>query len=196
MKKKIAVAAAAFALVLCFAVGGTLAWLTARTNTITNTFTKGDVKISLTETWNTDTDNNSEPDAWQARLIPGKTYAKDPKVEVLSDTNVDCWLFVKFEELNGAADYLNYTSTLTTDNGWTQGEGTDGIPKNVWYRMVEADDLVKQWRLLDGNKVTINEDSVTADNMDAAAKAELVYTAYAAQKDNLSAEAAWHFFNP
>ena len=193
MKKKIAVAAAAFALVLCFAVGGTLAWLTARTNTITNTFTKGDVKISLTETWNTDTDNNSEPDAWQAQLIPGKTYAKDPKVEVLSDTNVDCWLFVKFEELNGAADYLNYTSTLTTDNGWTQGEGTDGIPKNVWYRMVEADDLVKQWRLLAGNEVTV-KGSVTEDDMDDAANAKLVYTAYAAQKDNLTAADAWALF--
>ena len=195
MKKKIAVAAAAFALVLCFAVGGTLAWLTARTNTITNTFTKGDVKISLTETWNTDTDNNSEPDAWQAQLIPGKTYDKNPTVAVLDGTNVDCWLFVKFEELNGAATYLDYTSTLTTDNGWTQGDGTD-IPANVWYREVKADVSVKEWELLDGNKVTINEDSVTADNMDAAAKAELVYTAYAAQKDNLSAEAAWHFFNP
>ena len=194
MKKKIAVAAAAFALVLCFAVGGTLAWLTARTNTITNTFTKGDVKISLTETWNTDTDNNSEPDAWQAQLIPGETYAKDPKVEVLNDTNVDCWLFVKFEELNDAATYLDYTSTLTEDNGWTQGDDTD-IPANVWYREVKAADSVKEWNLLDGDKVTV-KGSVTEDNMDAAAEAKLVYTAYAAQKDNLSAEAAWHFFNP
>lgn len=195
MKKKIAVAAAAFALVLCFAVGGTLAWLTARTNTITNTFTKGDVKISLTETWNTDTDNNSEPDAWQAQLIPGETYAKDPKVEVLRDTNVDCWLFVKFEELNDAATYLDYTSTLTEDNGWTQGDDTD-IPANVWYREVKATDSIKKWELLDGNEVTINKDSVTAENMDAAAKAELVYTAYAAQKDNLTAAEAWALFNP
>lgn len=193
MKKKIAVAAAAFALVLCFAVGGTLAWLTARTNTITNTFTKGDVKISLTETWNTDTNSDSSNDAWQAQLIPGETYAKDPTVEVLSDTNVDCWLFVKFEELNDAATYLDYTSTLTVANGWTQGDGTD-IPANVWYREVKAAASVKEWELLDGNKVTINEDSVTADNMDAAAKAKLVYTAYAAQKDNLSAEAAWTLF--
>lgn len=193
MKKKIAVAAAAFALVLCFAVGGTLAWLTAQTNTITNTFTKGDVKISLTETWNTDTNSDSSNDVWQAQLIPGETYAKDPKVKVLRDTNVDCWLFVKFEELNGAADYLDYTSTLTKANGWTQGDGND-IPANVWYREVKADDFVKEWELLDGNKVTINEDSVTADNMYAAAKAELVYTAYAAQKDNLTAAGAWALF--
>ena len=194
MKKKIAVAAAAFALVLCFAVGGTLAWLTARTNTITNTFTKGDVKISLTETWNTDTDNNSEPDAWQAQLIPGKTYDKNPTVAVLDGTNVDCWLFVKFEELNDAADYLDYTSTLTKANGWTQGGGTD-IPANVWYREVKAEDFAKEWHLLNDDKVTI-KDSVTEDDMDDAANAKLVYTAYAAQKDNLSAEAAWHLFNP
>lgn len=192
MKKKIAVAAAAFALVLCFAVGGTLAWLTARTNTITNTFTKGDVKISLTETWNTDTNSDSSNDAWQAQLIPGETYAKDPTVEVLSDTNVDCWLFVKFEELNDAADYLDYTSTLTVANGWTQGDGTD-IPANVWYREVKAADSVKEWELLDGNEVTV-KGSVTAENMDDAADAKLVYTAYAAQKDNLTAAKAWTLF--
>lgn len=192
MKKKIAVAAAAFALVLCFAVGGTLAWLTARTNTITNTFTKGDVKISLTETWNTDTNSDSSNDVWQAQLIPGETYAKDPTVEVLSDTNVDCWLFVKFEELNDAATYLDYTSTLTTDNGWTQGDGTD-IPANVWYREVKAADSVKEWELLDDNEVTV-KGSVTEDNMDDAADAKLVYTAYAAQKDNLTAADAWELF--
>lgn len=192
MKKKIAVAAAAFALVLCFAVGGTLAWLTARTNTITNTFTKGDVKISLTETWNTDTNSDSSNDVWQAQLIPGETYTKDPTVEVLSDTNVDCWLFVKFEELNDAATYLDYTSTLTTDNGWTQGDGTD-IPANVWYREVKAADSVKEWELLDDNEVTV-KGSVTEDNMDDAADAKLVYTAYAAQKDNLTAADAWELF--
>lgn len=192
MKKKIAVAAAAFALVLCFAVGGTLAWLTAQTNTITNTFTKGDVKISLTETWNTTTDGSSEPNAWQAQLIPGKTYGKDPTVEVLSDTNVDCWLFVKFEEVNDAATYLDYTSTLTEANGWTQGDGTD-IPENVWYREVKADDSVKEWHLLKDDEVTI-KGSVTEDDMDDAADAKLVYTAYAAQKDNLTAAGAWALF--
>lgn len=192
MKKKIAVAAAAFALVLCFAVGGTLAWLTARTNTITNTFTKGDVKISLTETWNTDTDGNGSNDAWQAQLIPGKTYDKNPTVAVLDGTNVDCWLFVKFEELNDAADYLDYTSTLTKANGWTQGDGTD-IPENVWYREVKADNSVKEWHLLKDDEVTI-KGSVTEDDMDDAADAKLVYTAYAAQKDNLTAAGAWALF--
>lgn len=192
MKKKIAVATAALALVLCFAVGGTLAWLTAKTSTVTNTFTKGDVKISLTETWNTDTDNDGTKDAWQAQLIPGKTYAKDPKVEVLSDTNIDCWLFVKFEEVNDAAIYLEYTSTLTADNGWTRGNGTD-IPANVWYREVKAEDSVKEWHLLKDDAVTIGS-SVSEENMDNAAAAKLVYTAYATQKDNLTAAAAWALF--
>lgn len=192
MKKKFAVIAA-LALVLCFAVGGTLAWLTAKTATVTNTFTKGDVAISLTETWNTDTDGNCEPDAWQAQMIPGNTYDKDPKVEVLNATNVDCWLFVKFEELNGAAEYLDYTSNLTVDNGWIQGNGTD-IPANVWYREVKASNATKSWNLLDGNTVSVNSTTVTKENMEDAAKAKLVYTAYAAQKDNLTAAEAWALF--
>ena len=110
MKRKTTVAVVVFAFVLCFAVGGTLAWLTSKTATVTNTFTKGDVAISLNETWNTDTDNDGRPDAWQAKMIPGNEYKKDPKVKVLRDTNTDCWLFVRFEELNDAALYLDYTS--------------------------------------------------------------------------------------
>ncbi|MGN0492702.1 MAG: hypothetical protein ACI4F7_03555 [Acutalibacteraceae bacterium] len=193
MKKKTAAAVAVFALVLCFAAGGTLAWLTAKTATVTNTFTKGDVAISLTETWNTDTNFDSQPDAWQAQMIPGNEYGKDPKVEVLGDTNVDCWLFVKFEELNDAALYLDYTSKLTAADGWTQGDGSE-IPLNVWYREVKAADSVKEWYLLDGNKVSVKSESVTKENMDVASRARLVYTAYAAQKDNLTAKEAWALF--
>lgn len=194
MKKKIVVASTVLALVLCFAVGGTLAWLNAKTATVTNTFTKGDVAISLTETWNTDTDNDGIKDSWQAQMIPGNTYTKNPKVEVLDKTNIDCWLFVKFEELDSANTYLDYTSNLTEAKGWTQGTGTDGIPANVWYRLVKASDNTKAWELLDSNKVTVNSASVTKENMEDASKAKLVYTAYAAQKDNLTAAEAWALF--
>lgn len=194
MKKKIAVAAAAFALVLCFAVGGTLAWLTDKTDNVTNTFTKGDVAIDLSETWNTDTDGDGTNDIWQAQMLPGTEYTKDPKVEVTADTNVDCWLFVKFEELNDADKYLDYTSALTSANGWTRGTVTDGIPANVWYREVKASDATKAWYLLRDNSVTVNSTAVTKDTMDDASKAELVYTAYAAQKDNLTAAEAWALF--
>ena len=188
MKKKL-MTVLALVLVIAMSVAGTVAFLTDTTDPITNTFTVGKVDITLTETFNTDTDGDQENDAWQAQLIPGTTYTKDPVVTVTADSE-DCWLFVKFEEKNGAATYLNYTSNLTAANGWTQGDGTN-IPANVWYRAVNKDATVKSFHLLAGDTVTIDSDAVTNDSMTAASAAQLVYTAYACQSDNMTVNDAW-----
>ena len=193
MKKKL-MTVLALVLVIAMSVAGTIAFLTDTTDPITNTFTVGKVDITLTETFNTDTNNDQENDAWKAQLIPGTTYTKDPVVTVTDDSE-DCWLFVKFEEKNDAATYLNYTSNLTADNGWTQGNGTD-IPDNVWYRAVAKDAAIKSFHLLDGDTVTINSTTVTNDSMTAASAAQLVYTAYACQSANMSVNDAWAEVNP
>ena len=177
MKKKV-ISIVAVVLVLCCAIGGTLAWLTDKTGEVKNTFTPADIGVTLTETPNTDTDGNDENDAWKAAMIPGFSYEKDPIVTV-TDGSVDCYLFVKFEEKNNASTYLTYTSTLTAANGWTQGDDTN-IPSNVWYRVVKATDTTKTWNLLAGDTIAM-KDTVTKDNMATAATAELVYTAYASQ---------------
>ena len=111
-------------------------------------------------------------------MIPGFSYAKDPVVTVKGDS-VDCYLFVKFEEKGNPATYLTYTSTLTAANGWTQGDSTS-IPSNVWYRKVTANAADQSWNLLADNTIAV-KDTVAKDNMADAAKAELVYTAYATQ---------------
>lgn len=197
MKKKLTMVAA---LVLVFALGvtGTLAYLTAKTNTITNTFTVGNVAITLTEHQYDETNTTSAKmvnnqlvpvtNSQTYPLIPGTIYYKDPTVAV-DAASEDCWLFVKFEESN--TTYLSYESELTADNGWTQGEGTgdgkDGIPTNVWYREVKKNDTAKSWGLLAGSAVEVNT-SVTNGVTDAPS---LAYTAYAAQSANLSAASAW-----
>ena len=188
MKKKL-MTVLALVLVIAMSVAGTIAFLTDTTDPVTNTFTVGKVDITLTETFNTDKNDDGTNDAWQAQLIPGTTYTKDPVVTVTADSE-DCWLFVKFEEKNDAATYLNYTSNLTTEKGWTQGDGTN-IPANVWYRAVAKDATVKSFHLLAGDTVTIDSDAVTNDSMTAASAAQLVYTAYACQSDNMTVNAAW-----
>ena len=188
MKKKL-MTVLALVLVIAMSVAGTVAFLTDTTDPITNTFTVGKVDITLTETFNTDTDGDQENDAWQAQLIPGTTYTKDPVVTVTADSE-DCWLFVKFEEKNGAATYLNYTSNLTAANGWTQGDGTN-IPANVWYSAVNKADSTKSFHLLDGDTVKIDSTAVTNGTMNDAANAQLVYTAYACQSANMTVNAAW-----
>lgn len=190
MKKKLTTVLA-IVLVVALSVAGTYAYLTDKTATIKNTFTVGNVNIDLTETWNTDTDGNGENDAWKMQLIPGTSAAKDPTVTVLGGSE-KCYLFVKFEEKNSPTTYLTYTSTLTEANGWTKGDGAD-IPENVWYRVVDKADTNTSFVLLQadnkGNMVTV-KDSVTNTNMEAASKAELVYTAYACQYEGFENDAA------
>lgn len=175
-------------LVVCAAsIGGTLAWLVDKTDSVTNTFTTAGINISLTETFNTDTNNDGKNDAWTAQMIPGYSYTKDPKVTV-SANSVDCYLFVKFEAPNKPSDYLTYTSMLTADNGgWTRGtgkstsDGGDGVPNNVWYREVTTSASDQSWNLLKDDKITV-KDTLTASDMPAAgSEPELTYTAYASQ---------------
>lgn len=194
MKKKTLALLLALVLVFGAAVGGTIAYLTDTTDPVTNTFTVGKVDITLTETFNTDTNNDGTNDAWKAQLIPGTTYTKDPVVTVTDDSE-DCWLFVKFEEIGSPKTYLTYTSTLTVANGWTQGDGTD-IPANVWYRAVNKDDGTKSFQLLAGDSTYPTgcisvKNTVTNGDMDTASDAQLVYTAYACQSANMTVNAAW-----
>lgn len=194
MKKKTLALLLALVLVFGAAVGGTIAYLTDTTDPITNTFTVGKVDITLTETFNTDTNSDRTNDAWKAQLIPGTTYTKDPIVTVTNDSE-DCWLFVKFEEIGNPTTYLTYTSNLTTANGWTRGDGTN-IPTNVWYRAVNKTDATKSFQLLAGDSTYPTgcisvKDTVTNDNMAAASNAQLVYTAYACQKSGFTAATAW-----
>lgn len=194
LNTKLVVLVLAMVMLIGSLIGGTLAWLIDSTSEVKNVFTTADIGVTLTETFNTDTNNDGENDKWQAQMIPGYSYTKDPKVEV-SNTSVDCYLFVKFEETNNPSTYLTYTSTLTAANGWTQGDGTD-IPANVWYRKVMTSDTSRSWDLLSGDTISV-KDAVTKDSMQTAASATLTYTAYASQLYKsagveFSAKEAWN----
>ena len=80
-----------FVLVLSFTIGGTLAWLTDTTEPVTNTFTYGDINITLAETTEV------------YKMVPGNSISKDPSVTVESGSEA-CWLFVKVENGLGNAE--------------------------------------------------------------------------------------------
>lgn len=190
MKKKLTMIAA-LALAVCIGIGGTLAYLTATTSKITNTFSVGGIEISLKETKKPDGTvvENGVTD-WSAMLVPSKEYAKNPVVSVTKN-DVECYLFVKFDETNSPDTYLTYTSNLTTQNGWTALNGYNG----VWYRTVGANDAVKSWSLLDGDKVTVKANVGSTANPVPAESAlpELSYTAYAIQTEGFNGDAAAAF---
>ena len=190
------------ALVLCMvlvaglSIGGTLAWITAKTNPLTNTFTVGNITINLDEAKveNGVASTTERVTAGNAyKLIPGTSYVKDPTVTVKAGSE-KCYLFVEFKEEGNASTYLTYASKLDTQNGWTKGNGTK-IPSNVWYRTVEASGEDQSWELLvkntDGTGITV-KNTVTETNMTAASAAKLTYTAYAVQFVNMNDAAdAW-----
>ena len=171
MKKKLIVLTAAFLLVIGAAVAGTVAWLTDSTQTEVNTFTVGNIDIELAET----TSNY--------KMVPGQTIAKDPKVSVKAGSEA-CWLFIKVEEGNKVADFIDYT----IDPSWTKLE--DG----VYYREVAAADTVQEFSVLKDNQVTVKS-TVTKTMMDGITeqtKPTLSFTAYAVQKAGINTVAdAW-----
>ena len=177
---KVFVLLLAAVLLLGCTIGGTVAFLMYKTDPVINTFSPSNIQIELTESEGT-----------PYKLIPGKTYTKDPVVSVLDTTDVDCYLFVKIEEKN----WTKFQQYVPNTDGWTNLTGGDDT---ILYRIVHTTDTVKSWNLLLGDNteypngyVTISPD-LTLTEMAEAAKAELIFTAYAIQLEGFAtAEAAW-----
>lgn len=169
------------ALVMVVSVGGTIAWLTAQTAPVVNTFTVGNIDIDLTETTGE-----------SYKMVPGNDISKDPKVTVEAGSEA-CWLFVKIEKANNPDNFITYTIA----DGWTALADVTG----VYYREVPATTVNTDFAVLKDNKVTV-KDTVTKGDMDAlkptsVPKPTLTFTAYACQKDNVAdAATAWAKLNP
>lgn len=180
------VAMLALVLVIGCAVGGTVAWLTAQTDPVVNTFTYGDIDIELTET---------EPKDRQAKIIPGVDIEKNPTVTVKANSEA-CWLFVKVEE---GGMFVDNKVTYSIATGWTKGDGTN-IPANVYYRAVNAVTSDTSFYVLQGNEkypngvVTVGENltKAEANRITAENQPKLTFTAYAVQKEGIAdAGTAW-----
>lgn len=188
--KKSFIMALALVLVLGIAIGGTVAWLTASTDPVTNTFTVGDINITLTETG---ANNNAK----SYTTVPGSKYDKDPNVTVQSGSEA-CWLFVKVSEVNNTMTVGSETKKIvnyTIATGWT------AVPDHAgyYYKEISADDMGKAIYVFTGEGesnlkngfVTINE-NVTKGQITASDQPQIVITAAAVQKDNVAdVNAAW-----
>lgn len=183
---KLVVAMLAVTLLIGCAIGGTVAWLTANTAPVVNTFTYGDIDIELNET---------KPANREAKIIPGVDIEKNPKVTVKANSEA-CWLFVKVEK---AGMFVTNKVTYSIDTGWTQGDGTN-IPSDVYYRSVTASNADQPFGVLSGDKITVSDELTKAEinNLNDAAKTpKLTFTAYAVQKDGIdTVEAAWEKVKP
>ena len=130
----------ALLLVLCAAllvtasVMGTLAYLTHTTDPVTNTFTVGNVSITLDET---DVDVYGVKDGETRvtentyKLIPGHEYVKDPKIHVDADSE-ECWVFIKLN--NGLGD----AAAITINEDWTLVETAEDGLVYAYHTTVKA----------------------------------------------------------
>ena len=198
MNKKSAAVLLAVLLVVGIAIGGTMAWLSDETDDIINTFTVGNINIELTETWNTDTDNDGKNETWKCQMIPGVDVVKDPTVTVKANSE-DCWLFVRVNASSNLANYIKYEiiSTENEEKAWT---ALTEVP-DVYYREVAASDKDQSFDVIgytDDNNVfyknkVLVKDTVTKAMMDELEKPPsnyptLTFTAYAVQKDKNGTE--------
>lgn len=193
--KKTTVAIIVFGLVLCFTVGGALAWLIDETPSVTNKFTYGDIEIDLTET--------SRP----YEMVPGKVLSKDPKITVKADSE-PCWLFVQVNESANLDEFIEYGIAT----GWHPLSEEAG----VYYRHVVANGEEQTFSVLGGNSYNTSElsgawnwsedevlvkpevekgdlNALDASAVESAAYPTLTFTAYAVQYEGFedNPAAAW-----
>ena len=190
-KKLVTVVSAMFCAVVLVAgsIAGTIAYLTS-TAQVTNTFTVGNVAITMDEAVvNTDgkavnASTNRTRETQSYKLIPGKEYDKDPTIHVDANSEA-CWLFVKVEnnlstvETSSGSGKTIHEQLLA--NGWTLLEG------NIyWHAVVDAGENVKTFTTF-----TVNQNA-NATTLDAVNGNTIVVTAYAIQSNGLdTANAAW-----
>ena len=207
MLRKVLLLACSAVLLVCLSVGATVAYLTSN-DTVTNTFTVGNVQIKLDEAAaNTDGTLIAGAARVQAnsyKLLPGHTYNKDPMVTVLNGSE-PCYVkmtvtFTKAAELDtifqpAGAPLTSIFNGYDSSN-WTYKGNTEDTEKNTrtyefWYKETVAAPTadVALDALFDSITVpgTINNDQLaTINNM------QITVNAYAIQADGFAnADAAW-----
>lgn len=173
-------------------VMGTLAYLTAQTDTITNTFTVGKVALTLDEA-KVDAYGVAEQGAARVKanaykLIPGHSYTKDPTVHVTADSE-NSYIFVKVENGIAAleAQDNNTIAKQIVDKGWMALNGV----ANVYYKEYTSKNTVENLVVFESFKIADAVSGTDAWNA-ISENTKITVTAYAVQKDGFAdAKAAW-----
>ena len=192
--KKAIIAAVCAVMLVVGSVAGTMAYLTSQ-DSVTNTFTVGNVAITLDET-NVDKkdaagqDNSSlaRDQANSYKLMPGHTYIKDPIVHVDANSE-DCYLFVKVvNEIAAIEDSSDTVASQMANEGWICIDPNNGI---YVYTTDETNPAV----VSGGANVTVFDDFTIADTVNNTtlatyANKTITVTAYAIQADGFSGKTA------
>ena len=164
-KKRIVIAILSLVLIITAFGGATYALLMSLAGTVENTFTIGNVDITLTET----TGNRYE-------LIPGTVIEKDPHITVVGGSE-DCWLYFSVATSENFNDHLSYK----IEDGWYALEGYDG----VYYRECARANKNMTYYLIYDNEIAVS-DALTEEQMAAITRAPTItFKAYAIQREQV-----------
>lgn len=159
----------ALALTVGCVVGGTVAWLTAQSGTVTNAFTVGDINISLAETTGT-----------SYKVVPGATQAKDPTVTVASGSE-KCYVYVKVT--NNLVIGNDTVATVNIDS--TNWVVVSNSGNTTLYRYKEVVDALSAAQTLPVfTQVSYDGDKILKTNIETLDGKTIVVQAYAHQSDN------------
>ena len=169
--KKLIIAVVVLSLALVGVIGGTLAFLVATSNPVTNTLTYGTVTLELSENKKTDKDGLEF-----TKVVPGDKLDKDPVITVFKGSET-CYVYVLIENQLGDVATYNIGSSA-----WIKvGESGD----KVLYRyneIVDATDADKDLEVF--TKLNFADDLVKDDVDDLVGK-NIVISAYAHQSENI-----------
>jgi len=187
LRNRTAALATACVLLLGGVAGATLAWSTDQTEMLRNTFTLGDIGITLAETPTEDGDSN--PDTNSYTMQPGGTITKDPVV-TLAASGVDTWVFVKLEKSANFDQFLQFSMA----DGWTALDGANG----VFWRTALKSDTAQTFGVIRDNAVAVRPDVTAAllNTLTESTRPTLAITAFAVQQPGVgSPSEAWVLVN-
>ena len=205
--RKIMLALFSAMLLVCVTVGATVAYLTS-TDKVVNTFTVGNVAITLDEA-KVDTNGAAVTPAERVKansykLLPGHTYAKDPTVTVKSGSE-SCYVKMTVTFSHAAAldaifapNGANMTSIFNgyDNTNWISKGNTEDTTANTrtyefWYKEAVAAPTadVPLDALFDSITVP---GTITNDQLKTIKDMTITVNAYAIQADGFeTADAAW-----
>ena len=180
--KKFIIPIISVVLICCCLVGTTYAWIVAKADPIINTFTAGNINISLSDT----TTGNMT-------MVPGARLSENSKA-IVNAGSEDCWLFVKIHKSHSFDTFMSYMIA----DGWEPliegtDDGSDADLTNdydVYYRMVLHSDSDQSFKILrpesgtTGGEILVNPEVTKAqlDTVNTQNYPTLTFTAYAVQR--------------
>lgn len=201
--KKIVALFLAAVMLVCTTVAATVAYLTAGTEYVKNTFTVGNVQIGLDEELVDqygDTSNSSptRTNSNSYTLVPGHDYLKDPTVYV-RELSQPCWVFVKV--VNGLAN-VEAADGAVKEDGAPYAPIEKQMEANGWLPLDGEIDVYYYEEIIDAredevSKVVFGEfmidgEAVFEDDSQNPTFEDVTIDAYAVQADGFETAAdAW-----